>query len=93
MSFTDGTPLIEQQKLRPAEPFEAMAQTIRHQEDTSPFGGAVVAVPPGGHQMIFSLNLDPTANVAQFWATLKSRCEMQLAELSEAEARAKQGRW
>lgn len=55
-----------------------MAQIIDHNTDTK-FGGAVVIVPPeNGGEAIELLILDNSSAPGQFWATLKTRCDMAL---------------
>lgn len=68
-------------KKSPADAFEEMARRIRHNSD-SPFGGAVVIVPPeGGGDVVNVLLLDATTRVADFWSMLSSRIQSEVAEI------------
>lgn len=66
-----------------AERFKAMAVAIEHNAGNT-FGGAVVIVPPpSGGEQIELLILDLKADPAQFWATIRTRIDIKLAELDE----------
>lgn len=64
-----------------SEPFKAMADQIDHNE-AGGFAGAFVIAPPGAepHRMLF---LNPSADAAIFWGTLKTVVDMALAELAQ----------
>lgn len=67
-----------------AAPFAAMAEQIRHNGAQS-FGGAFVIVPPAiGGEPIVTLVLDPKQDPILFWASVKSKIDMVLAQLEEA---------
>ena len=77
------TDLVEKPKNVAAERFQAMVDAIVH-NTAQPFGGAAVIIPPAnGGDPIEVLILDLKANPAQFWSTIKTRIEIQLAELDE----------
>lgn len=63
--------------------FRAMAARIDLNAETG-FGGACVIIPPGGdaHDMLI---LDTAESPVIFWATLKSRVDIALAEIDQAE--------
>lgn len=64
-------------------PFIQMAERIALNKDSN-FGGAVVIVPPeNGGEPIELLILDLKADPAQFWATIKTRIDIKIAELDE----------
>ncbi len=66
-----------------AKRFHAMADNIDHNGGSN-FGGACVIIPPeNGGEPIELLILDLKADPAQFWATIKTRIEIKLAELDE----------
>lgn len=65
------------------EPFTSMAERIRRNDGTD-FAGAFVLCPPN-QAPIAMLLLDDKATPALFWGTLKSRVEMAMQELEEAE--------
>jgi hypothetical protein len=78
------TELVEQAPFEAPERFKAMAADIEH-NGPSKFGGAVVIIPPAnGGEAIELLMLDLKADPAQFWATIKTRIEIKLAELDES---------
>ena len=87
--MTDGQPLIERPTHGAATILRRVADQIdRMGEDT--FGGVAVIVPPvDGGAPIEVLILDPAKNAAQFYATIKTRLEGQLADL-EVQARQQQ---
>jgi hypothetical protein len=75
--------LIETPDRSYADPFRTMASRVDHNEASS-FGGAAVIIPPsGGGNLVEVLILDPKNSPAQFWATLKTRIDMELAALDE----------
>lgn len=77
------TDLVERPKNEAAERFRQMAAAIDHNADGT-FGGAVVIIPPAnGGEPIELLILDLKADPAQFWATIKTRIEIKLAELDD----------
>lgn len=92
MSFQEGEPLIHEKKVDPSEIFAEMATRISGQVKAE-FGGAYVIVPPAGYEPMWNLSLDSKQDVGQFWASLKTRCEIALAELAQAEQRAQTGVW
>jgi hypothetical protein len=66
-----------------ASPFSEMAASIEHNKGQG-FGGAFIVVPPAeGGRVLSVLILDGAQNAAQFWAMLKTRCELELAELED----------
>jgi hypothetical protein len=70
-----------EKKVHPADAFETMALTIRHNEGGS-FGGAIVIVPPdGGGVPIEILTLDRTITPGDFYAMLMSRLQGIISEL------------
>lgn len=77
------TDLVETFKNEAADRFTAMAISIVHNAGNN-FGGACVIIPPAnGGEPIELLILDLKADPAQFWATIKTRIEIKLAELDE----------
>ena len=79
--MTNGQPLVEGQQFDPAKPFSDMAALVAHNAANS-FGGACVIVPPAGAgSNVELLMLDPKLEATQFWATLKTKIEIVLAEL------------
>jgi hypothetical protein len=77
------TDLVETSKNDAAERFRVMAAAIEHNY-ASTFGGAVVIIPPPfAGDPIELLILDLKADPAQFWATIKTRIEIKLAELDQ----------
>ena len=64
-----------------AEIFAKMAKRIAANADHG-FGGAVVIVPPDGDPVQF-LVLDPKQDPAMFWANVKTKAEIALAEMDE----------
>lgn len=74
-------PLILKVENAAADNFQAMADRIRHNADQK-FGGAFVVVPPDGQgDTLEVLILDTKMEPAQFWSTLKTKCDMALSEL------------
>lgn len=79
------TDLVEQPRFEAPERFRAMAHDIEH-NGSAKFGGAVVIIPPpNGGEPIELLMLDLKADPAQFWSTIKTRIEIKLAELDQAQ--------
>lgn len=75
--------LVEKPKTDTSARFRVMAERIEHNNNAK-FGGAVVIMPPeGGGDPIELLILDESADVAQFWATIKTRIEFKIAELDQ----------
>lgn len=65
-----------------AEPFQKMAESIRHNAEKS-FGGALVILPPGQNvSPTEMLLLDSRQDQAQFFGLVKSMAELALAEIS-----------
>jgi hypothetical protein len=60
-----------------------MADRLDHNADAK-FGGAFVIIPPTGDAQDM-LILDNSGNPAIFWATLRSRVDIALQELQDAE--------
>jgi hypothetical protein len=82
----DGQPLIERTPHGAADILRRLADQIE-KNDNATFGGVAVIVPPeGGGDPIEILILDPKRNAGQFYATIKTRLETQLADL-EAQQR------
>jgi len=68
-----------------SEPFVRMAAAIELNV-AGQFGGAVVIVPPkDAGDPVETLILDNSQSPAEFWAALKTRCEIKLSQLIEAE--------
>jgi len=66
------------------EPFVKMAQAIDRNHGL--FGGAFVVVPPeGGGPSMEVLILDPHGDATLFWSSLKTKCEMALADVEAAQ--------
>lgn len=65
-----------------AQELRELADRMERNSDGS-FGGAYVVIPPAGGDVIKMLILDSAKDPAQFWAVLKTRCEMVLAGLDE----------
>ena len=86
-------PLVEGRDSDPARLFSNMADRIKHMS-ASPaaggFGGAVVIVPPGSADPIEILMLDPHADLAMFWGTIRTKIDIALAN-AEAEKRRQAG--
>jgi hypothetical protein len=67
--------------------FQAMANRIGHNKSEE-FGGAFVVVPPavdGDLGQLSTLILDAGSSPAAFWALLKAKCDIAVAELQEKE--------
>jgi hypothetical protein len=62
--------------------FEAMSKLVKSQEGQ--FGGAYVIYPPEG-TAISALVISTAPDPAEFWANLKTRCEVALNELAMKE--------
>jgi hypothetical protein len=70
-----------------AAPFRRVADKIDTNR-TNGFAGAFVIVPPVGEpQDMLLLDSRENANPVIFWSTLKTRVDIALAELDEAERR------
>ena len=86
-------PLVENRDSDPAKRFSAMAERIEHM-GTRPalagFGGAVVIVPPSPGEPIEILMLDPHADLAMFWGTIRTKIDIALAN-AEADKRRQAG--
>lgn len=66
-------------------PFHDMASLIERNDGGS-FGGAFVIVPPkDGGDVMSTLLIDKQLNPSQFWAILKTKCEIALNELMQQE--------
>ena len=88
MSILIGTS-DEPRKLSQAEKartaFDSMAATVETNVG-APFGGAFVIIPPeNGGAIVSSLLIDANQDPAQFWAMLKTKCEIALADLADAQ--------
>lgn len=86
-------PLVENRDADPAKNFAAMAEKITHMRAAyaaTGFGGAVVIVPPGTGDPIELLMLDPHADLAMFWGTIRTKIDILLAT-AEAEKRRQAG--
>lgn len=92
MTYLEGQPLIEPTVQHNDKPFAEMAALIRHNKEES-FGGAFVVVPPEGGEPLATLLLDNRQDVAQFWSTLKTKCDIALAQIGEQERARQAGRW
>ena len=66
-----------------SDPFTKMAARIEHNADAK-FGGACVLVPPFGDPIELVM-FDETADAGQFWGTLKTRIDLALGKLEEAQ--------
>jgi hypothetical protein len=65
-----------------SEPFDEMAASIKHNKGQG-FGGACVIVPPGGENTISLLLLDGAQDPAQFFALVKTKCEIALNAIDD----------
>jgi hypothetical protein len=89
--MTDGQPLIERSQHPAADILRRLADQI-DKNDNSTFGGVAVIVPPeNGGDPIEVLILDPKKNAAQFYATIKTRLEGQLADLETSQRQQQAG--
>lgn len=77
--MSDGQSLIERKPHGAAAILRRVADQIDKLEGDA-FGGVAVIVPPDGEPVEF-LIIDPKKNVAQFYGTIKTRIEDQVAEL------------
>lgn len=68
-----------------SDPFRRVAEKIEINKDNG-FAGAFVIVPPQGEPQDMLL-LDSSASPVIFWSTLKTRVDIALEELDEAERR------
>ena len=69
-----------------SKPFTEMAARIDHNVEST-FGGAVVIVPPAqGGNKIELLMLDAKGDPAQFWGTLLTRIQQEIAEIDNRRA-------
>ena len=71
-------------------PFKEMAEQIDHNADAG-FAGAFVICPPNGEAQRMLL-LNPSADPAIFWGTVKTVVDMALAEIAQQQAGQFQGR-
>lgn len=77
-------PLIQNQS-----PITELAKELREMADRMEangaeyFGGCFVVIPPQGGDAVKTLILDKAQDVAQFWALLKTKCDMALAGIDE----------
>jgi hypothetical protein len=67
-----------------AGPFDRMAARIRLNSDQGGFGGAFVVVTPDGVAQEVLL-LDNAQNPAIFWSIIKTRAEIAVAEIEDAQ--------
>ena len=66
-----------------ADMFREMADRIETVKGMG-FAGAFLIIPPdGGGEPVWSIGMDSGKPVAQFWANLKTRCEITIAELED----------
>jgi hypothetical protein len=77
----NGEPLIQPSPGKHSDRFRTMAERI--DRNPSEFGGACVIVPPGGGDPIEFLLVDPNSDLAQFYATIQSKLQMQLEALKD----------
>ncbi|MDE2020987.1 MAG: hypothetical protein KGJ13_11675 [Patescibacteria group bacterium] len=76
---------------KPADVFRKMAERIEGNSNGD-FGGAFVISPPGEDaKQLETLILDPTSNPASFWALLRAKADMALADLDAAERQKQSG--
>lgn len=79
--MNDGQPLIERQPHGAAAILRRVADQI-DKLDADSFAGVAVVVPPqDGGDPIEVLIIDPKKNVSQFYGTLKTRIEDEMAQL------------
>ena len=86
-------PLVEPRDTNPAKLFSNMAERITHMSGSpasAGFGGAVVIVPPSPGEPIEILMLDPHADLAMFWGTIRTKIDIALAG-AEADKRRQAG--
>ena len=68
--------------LDPSDHFVRMAERItRNWSDD--FGGAMLVVPPGGGDPIEILLIDPTKDLARFWAAVQGAVTVAAREFEE----------
>jgi hypothetical protein len=66
-----------------AKIFRRMAARLDHNADAV-FAGAAVIVPPAeGGEAVEMLILDSSQSAAQFWGSVKTKCELELSKLDE----------
>jgi hypothetical protein len=66
-----------------AKIFRRMAARLDHNADAV-FAGAAVIVPPAeGGEAVEMLILDIAQSPAQFWGSVKTKCELELGKLDE----------
>jgi hypothetical protein len=71
-----------------ADLFRRMAERIDHNASDG-FGGAFLIVPPAnGGDAIDTLILDTLQDPAQFWVLLKSKCDIQIQKIDNAQRQA-----
>lgn len=73
--------------MSPDEYFARMAERIKKNEG-EPFGGAFVAVPPGGAGVVELVVFDNEEKLPQFWALVQTRAQ---TAIQDAEAKAREG--
>ena len=94
---TDNCPVLRGQPLieRPPHGASTILRRLADQidkNDADTFGGVAVIVPPqDAGAPIEILILDPAKNAAQFYATIKTRLEGQLADLEVLQRQAQAG--
>lgn len=77
------TDLVERREIKPADPFSDMAERVERNGDDH-FGGAAVIVAPDG-KVISLLMVDDSKDQAQFWATIKTRVQLEMQAMSEVQ--------
>jgi hypothetical protein len=71
-----------------ADLFRRMAKRIDHNAADG-FGGAFLIVPPpNGGEAIDTLILDAMQDPAQFWLLLKTKCDLQIQKIDNAQRQA-----
>lgn len=83
--MTDEEKAISDEAYANSGHFREMALALERNE-YAPFGGAFVIVPPkDGGDVVATLLFDKQLNPSQFWAILKTKCEIALNELMQQE--------
>lgn len=68
--------------MKPAEYFRRMADLLEKNED-EPFGGALLAVPPGEGSPVQVVLFDSEQKLAQFWGLVQSRAQIAISEAEQ----------
>lgn len=75
--------LVERREIKPQDPFAEMATRIER-SGSEHFGGACVIASPDGKN-ISLLIVDDSKDLAQFWAMIKTRVQLEMDTMQQAQ--------